>query len=72
LPAGRPSRDTIRNMYANVDSYPMDAHLWWRQPEVTFCSIRTPWKSSQHHEWGTRIKAWGKQFRWHGCEQTPI
>jgi hypothetical protein len=27
LPAGRPSRDTIRNMYANVDSYPMDAHL---------------------------------------------
>jgi len=24
---GRPSRDTIRDMYANVESYPMDAHL---------------------------------------------
>ena len=24
---GRPSRDTIRNMYANVESYPMDAQL---------------------------------------------
>jgi hypothetical protein len=26
-PGGRPSRDTIRDMYANVESYPMDAHL---------------------------------------------
>ena len=24
---GRPSRDTIRDMYANVESYPTDAHL---------------------------------------------
>jgi len=27
VPGGRPSRDTIRDMYANVESYPMDAHL---------------------------------------------
>ncbi|PSN48579.1 hypothetical protein C0J52_14666, partial [Blattella germanica] len=26
-PGGRPSRDTIRDMYANVESYPMDPHL---------------------------------------------
>ncbi|XP_069690528.1 adenylate kinase isoenzyme 5 isoform X2 [Periplaneta americana] len=26
-PGNRPSRDTIRDMYANVESYPMDAHL---------------------------------------------
>jgi hypothetical protein len=27
VPGGRPSRDTIRDMYANVESYPMDAQL---------------------------------------------
>lgn len=27
VPGGRPSRDTIRDMYANVESYPMDTHL---------------------------------------------